>query len=161
MALINFNANEVAPTASLEPVPAGRYVAAIVDSTAKPTRNGTGEYLELAFEILEGPYKGRRVWERLTLQHVNEATVRIARGNLSAICRAVGVMAPTDSSELHDLPLSITVALRKREDNGEMANSIKGFARREPTASAPRSAPAGAAGVVAGGAAGVVRPWKR
>ena len=95
-----------------------------------------------------GPYKGRRVWERLTLKHVNDTTVRIARGNLSAICRAVGVMAPNDSSELHDLPLSITVALRKRDDNGEMANVVKGFAKREAPASTPRAA--------AGGA-----PWKR
>jgi hypothetical protein len=57
-------------------------------------------------------------------------------------------MTPADSSELHDLPLSITVALRKRDDNGEMANVVKGFAKREAPASTPRSA--------AGGA-----PWKR
>ncbi len=148
MAFINFNAAEVNPTSTFEPIPAGKYVAAIVDSATKPTRNGAGEYLELTFEVLEGPYKGRRVWERLTLKHTNDTTVRIARGNLSAICRAVGVMAPTDSTELHDLPLSIAVALRKRDDNGEMANVVKGFTRREPPASAPRGA--------AGGA-----PWKR
>lgn len=148
MAFINFNAADVDPNSSFEPIPAGKYVAAIVDSTTKPTKNGAGEYLELVFEVLEGPYKGRRVWERLTLKHVNDTTVRIARGNLSSICRAVGVMAPSDSSELHDLPLSITVALRKRDDNGEMANVVKGFAKREAPASPPRSA--------AGGA-----PWKR
>ena len=148
MAFINFNAADVNPNSSFEPVPAGKYVAAIVDSTTKPTKNGAGEYLELVFEVLEGPYKGRRVWERLTLKHVNDTTVRNARGNLSAICRAVGVMTPADSSELHDLPLSITVALRKRDDNGEMANVVKGFAKREAPASTPRSA--------AGGA-----PWKR
>jgi hypothetical protein len=148
MAFINFNAADVDPNQSFEPIPAGKYVAAIVDSTTKPTKNGAGEYLELVFEVLDGPYKGRRVWERLTLKHVNDTTVRIARGNLSAICRAVGVMAPNDSSELHDLPLSITVALRKRDDNGEMANVVKGFAKREAPASTPRAA--------AGGA-----PWKR
>ena len=98
MAFINFNAADVDPNSSFEPIPAGKYVAAIVDSTTKPTKNGAGEYLELVFEVLEGPYKGRRVWERLTLKHVNDTTVRIARGNLSAICRAVGVMTPADSS---------------------------------------------------------------
>ena len=148
MASLSFNANDVKPTASFDPIPAGKYLAAIVDSTTKPTKNGAGEYLELVFEVLEGPYKGRRVWERLTLKHVNDTTVRIARGNLSAICRAVGVMELNDSSQLHDLPLSITVALRKRDDNGEMANVVKGFARREPPASMPRSAVGGA-------------PWKR
>ena len=38
--------------------------------------------------------------------------------------------------------------LRERDDNGEMANVVKGFAKREAPASTPRAA--------AGGA-----PWKR
>ena len=33
--------------------------------------------------------------------------VKIARGELSAICRAVGVMQPRDSVELHNVPLEI------------------------------------------------------
>ena len=37
MAFINFNAADVNPNSSFEPVPAGKYVAAIVDSTTKPT----------------------------------------------------------------------------------------------------------------------------
>jgi hypothetical protein len=148
MASINFNAADVDPNPGFEPVPEGKYVASIIESTLKPTKNGAGEYLELVFEVLEGPYKARRLWERLTLKHVNDTTVRIARGNLASICRAVGVMAPKDSSELHHLPLSITVALRKRDDNGETVNVVKAFERREATASMPRS--------VSGGA-----PWKR
>jgi hypothetical protein len=148
MASLSFNANDVKPTASFDPIPAGKYLAAIVDSTTKPTKNGAGEYLEIVLEVLEGPYKGRRLWERLTLKHPNDVVVRIASANLSAICHAVAVMTLRDSHELHDLPLSITVALRKRDDNGEMANVVKGFAKREAPASTPRAA--------AGGA-----PWKR
>ena len=37
--------------------------------------------------------------------------VKIARAELSAICRAVGVMAPNDSVELHDLPLVMRYTL--------------------------------------------------
>lgn len=44
-------------------------------------------------------------------------TVKIARGELSAVCRAVGVMAPKDSVELHNIPLEINVGLKKRDDN--------------------------------------------
>jgi len=150
MAFINFNAADVDPNSSFEPIPAGKYVAAIVDSTTKPTKNGAGEYLEIVLEVLEGPYKGRRLWERLTLKHPNDVVVRIASANLSAICHAVSVMTLRDSHELHDIPMTITVALRKREDNGEMVNVVKGYGKREPTASAPRTPTA------AGGA-----PWKR
>ena len=150
MASLSFNANDVKPTASFDPIPAGKYLAAIVDSTTKPTKNGAGEYLEIVLEVLEGPYKVRRLWERLTLKHPNDVVVRIASANLSAICHAVAVMTLRDSHELHDIPMTVTVALRKRDDNGEMVNVVKGYAKREPSASAPRPA------VASGGA-----PWKR
>ena len=112
MAFINFNAADVDPNQSFEPIPAGKYLAAIVDSTTKPTKNGAGEYLEIVLEVLEGPYKGRRLWERLTLKHPNDVVVRIASANLSAICHAVAVMTLRDSHELHDIPMTVTVALR-------------------------------------------------
>src|SRR5690606_3814841 len=96
-----------------------------------PTKNGKGEYLQIEFEVIEGPHKGRKVWDRLTLKHPNEQTVQIARGTLSAICRAVNVMAPKDSIELHNLPLIISVGCKNRDDNGEPTNVIKGYAKRE------------------------------
>jgi len=154
MAAINFNANDVEPNVGFEPVPAGKYLAVITASEMKPTKNGTGEYLQLEFEIVEGPCKGRRIWERLTLKHTNDVTVQIARGALAAICRATGVMKPKDSSELHNIPLVITVTVRNREDNGEPANAVKGYARRE---GAPSPVPASTPRPVAGGAP----PWKR
>ena len=148
--LNGFNAHEVDPNPGFEPVPAGRYIAVIVDSKTKATKNGAGEYLELAFEIVDGQFKGRKVWERLTIKHTNEMTVRIAKGNLSAVCRAVNVMQPRDSVELHNIPLTIVVGLKKREDTGDMTNVVKAFEKRDAGA-APRAA-------VGGGSS---PPWKR
>ena len=71
-------------------------------------------YETLGFEVIDGQYKGRKLWDRLVLQHPNSETVRIARGTLSAICRAVKVMTPKDSVELHNLPLIISVGIDKR-----------------------------------------------
>jgi hypothetical protein len=75
----------------------------------KPNKDGTGSYLQLTFEILDGPHKGRLLWARLNLDNPNATAVAIAKAELSAICRAVGVLAPKDSVELHDLPLVIHV----------------------------------------------------
>jgi len=149
--LNGFNAHEVDPNPSLEPVPAGRYLAIVVDSQLKPTKNGLGEYLEFRFEIVDGPHKGRFVWERLTIKHTNETTVKIAKGNLSALCRAVNRMQPNDSAELHGIPLMIVVGLKKRDDNGEMTNVVKAFEKRDAVA-APARAPS---------APGNTPPWKR
>jgi hypothetical protein len=132
MANLNgFNATEVEPTTSFEPLPAGKYLAAVTESEMKPTKSGSGSYLQLTFTILEGEYKNRVLWARLNLNNPNATVVKIARSELSAICHAVGVMQPRDSVDLHNLPLVITVKLKKRDDTGELTNEIKGYARKD------------------------------
>lgn len=133
--LNGFNANEVDPNFGFEPIPAAKYLAEITESEMKPTKNGGGQYLQLTFQILEGEYKGRLVWARLNLNNQNATTVKIARSELSAVCRAVAVIAPKDSLELHNLPLVINVGHKKRQDTGELTNVIKGYAAKDsPTA---------------------------
>ena len=142
MANLNgFNANEVEPTTPFEPVPAGKYLATIAASEMKATKKGDGSYLQLDFVVLEGDCKGRKVWDRLCINHPNDLTQKIARGNLSAICRAVGVMQPGDSVELHNLPLVIIVKCKKRQDTGEIANEIKGYEPKASAAGQPQQAP--------------------
>lgn len=140
--LNGFNANNVEPKSNLDPIPSGKYVAVITDSEMKPTKAGTGEYLELKFQVVEGDHKNRLLWSRLNLNNPNAQAVEIARAELSAICRAVGVMSPQDSVELHDLPLVLTVRCKKREDTGEVTNEIKGYAPKAPQAG-PAPAAAG------------------
>ena len=128
MANLNgFDASTVDPSTSFDPIPAGKYLAAITESEMKPTKTGSGSYLQLTFTVLDGPYKNRVLWARLNLNNPNATAVKIARGELSAICRAVGVLQPRDSVELHNLPLVINVKLKKRQDTGELTNEIKGF----------------------------------
>ena len=132
MANLNgFNANDVEPNSSFEPIPAGKYLAAIIASETKQTKSGGGSYLELTFSILDGEYKGRQLWSRLNLSNPNATAVKIARGDLSAICRAINVMQPKDSVDLHNLPLVINVKLKKRTDNDELTNEIKGYESRK------------------------------
>jgi len=129
--LNNFNAAQVEPNSEFQPIPAGKYVAVITNSEMKPTKNGNGAYLELTFQILDGDYKGRLVWSRLNLENPNPMAVKIARGDLSAICRAVSVLEPKDSSEIHHLPLVINVRAKTRPDTGEVSNEIKGYEKKE------------------------------
>jgi len=142
MANLNgFNATEVEPTSSFEPIPAGKYLAAITESEMKPTKNGSGSYLQMTFTIIEGEFKNRVLWARLNLNNPNATAVKIARSELSAICHAVGVMQPRDSVELHNLPLVITVKLKKREDTGELTNEIKGYEAKTASTGQPQQAP--------------------
>jgi hypothetical protein len=147
--LNGFDARQVEPTTRFDPVPAAKYTAMIIASEWKQTKAGTGRYLALTFQVLEGEHKGRLLWSRLNLENANALAVQIARAELSAVCRAIGVLMPQDSTDLHNLPLIIDVRCKKRSDTGEIANEIKAFAKKE---SAPPAAPATASDTP---------PWKR
>ena len=125
-----FNWNEfdakTVETPSRDPVPAGEYVATVNDSAIKANKAGTGEYLSLTFQIAEGEYEGRFVWANLNLVHPNEKAVQIARSELAGLCKAVGVLNPKDSTDLHNKPVLIRVVVDKDRD-GNPRNVVKGF----------------------------------
>ena len=123
----NFNAEEVEPSSSFDPIPAGWYKAIISNSEMKPTRDGYGEYLSLTLQIIDGQYENRLVFARLNLKNANDKAVDIARKDLAAICRAVGVMSPQASEELHDIPLMIKVKVRAASGDYEASNDIGGY----------------------------------
>ena len=123
----NFNAEEVEPSSSFDPIPAGWYTAIISSSEMKATRDGYGEYLSLTLQVIEGQYENRLVFARLNLKNANEKAVDIARKDLAAICRAVGVMSPKSSEELHDKPLMIKVKVRPASGDYEASNDIGGY----------------------------------
>jgi len=131
MAQLNFDASKVDPSVPFEAVPSDKYTAEITKSELKPTKAGDGSYLEIEYTILEGEYRGRKVWDRLCLNHQTQKTVEIARANLSAICHAVGIMKPRDSSELHHIPLTITVKAKRDDNTGNIFNEVKGYSKRE------------------------------
>ena len=47
MAILNFDANSVAPSAPLDALPAGTYECCIVESGMFPTKSGNGSFLKL------------------------------------------------------------------------------------------------------------------
>jgi len=153
-----FDASSVEPNAPLEALPPGDYVAQIVQSEMRVTKAGTGQLLWLDEEVLEGPLKGRHLYDQLNLINPNPTAEEIAQRTLSAICHAVGKLQVADSEELHFLPMLVRVAVKT---NGY--NEVKGYkpvGQQQPPrtaapaqAAAPASQPAPAASPTA--------PWKR
>lgn len=149
--LSGFDASKIDPAEPMDPLPPGDYVVVVTATEMKQTKMGDGEYLQVEMQVVDGAFKGRKLWDRMNLKNPNEQAVEIARKTLSALCRAVGVLTPRDSAELHNIPLLAKVATKKREDNGEIGNVVKGYMKKGgAAASAPgRAAPTGAP------------PWKR
>ncbi|MFN3612354.1 DUF669 domain-containing protein [Tepidimonas sp.] len=149
-----FDANTVEPSHH-DVLPAGKYLAQIVSSEMRPTKDGRGQYLFLQLDILEGPFAGRKLFDRLNLVNDNPDTVDIATRTLSSICRATGQMQVKDSEQLHLIPLIVDVRVRPPKGQYGESNSIRYLPRnaaasvpatRTPAGyAAPASAPAAAA----------------
>lgn len=128
MAQLNFDASQVQPAEAPEAVPAGWYVAAIVESEMKPTKDNhvTGNaYLELKEKILEGEHAGKYIFDRLNLQHQNPVTVEIAYRQLSSYCHSTGVIQVADSSQLHNIPFRVRVSFKPAEGEYNASNDVK------------------------------------
>ena len=138
-----FDAEATEPT-SFDLLPVGDYEAMIVESEKK-TSQGGDDYISLTFQILGPTHAGRKHWHNLNLWHkTSKEAVQIANGNLSAICRAVGVLHPRDTSELHNLPMIVRISQKPRKDNGEMQNQMTNWKPKGGAAAAPQ--PLGATG---------------
>lgn len=122
MANLNgFDATQVPEGDQMGAVPEGQYVAVATASEFKPTKSGNGQYLQFVFDVIDGQYKGRKLWARLNLQNPNQMAREIAERELAQLCKAVGIVRPQDSAELHNKPVLLTVKVeldeRKREGN--------------------------------------------
>lgn len=142
-----FDSDVVAPMGDRTPIPAGDYRCVCVKSDWKNTSKG-GKYLEFTWQVVDGEHLGRMVWSRLNLQNSNSQAVQIARSELSSICKAVGVVKLRDSIEVHDVPLVVSVAVKKREDNGDLTNEVAGYKSVREASESKQPAMAGGASLV-------------
>jgi hypothetical protein len=146
-ALTGFTADPNATANNFDPLPDGKYRAAITESGTKTTNDGTGEYLKLTFSVLDGDHKGRKLWVNLNLWHRSEEARKFSRAELSLVCKAAGRLAARDSEELHGIPMILDVR-QKRDKDGEVRNVIKQYLpdgpvtdARPPSAFAPPASP--------------------
>jgi hypothetical protein len=121
---LNFDANNVPPTSPFDPIPNNSYRSHAVESEVKPTASGSGKYLQITWEVLDGEFKGRKVWQRLNIVNANAQAQEIAQRELSAICHATGVLKLTNSSQLHHIPVMLKVVVKKDGDR-DPQNEVK------------------------------------
>lgn len=161
-----FDASAIEPSSGYDVLPPAKYLVQIVNSEMRPTKDGRGQYLYLELDVLEGPYAGRKLFDRLNLVNANTDAVQIAQRTLSSICRAVGKLQVSNSEQLHLIPLIADVRVRPPNGQYGESNSMRYLPRSTPSApstthaaaSAPR-VPAAAAQPPAPPTGGL--PWRR
>lgn len=123
---LNFDARSVQPTQPLEPIPANWYPVVISDEAPKEVNGKPNNwYLGLVMEVIDGQYKGRKLFHNLNLGSDSEAAIGFANRDLSAICyvtnRFVLSEATGGTAALRNIPFQALVNV----ENGR--NNVKGF----------------------------------
>lgn len=160
MASFSFNSAEVAPTGNdFEPLPAGNYPAVALSSEMKTTKAG-GEMLTYKLQVTEGQYAGRVLFARFNTVNASAKAQEIGLGQLSAFCRAAGVVEMTDTDDLLGRPVSVKVAVREAQNGYSAQNEVKGFASLTAAPSTP-SYPAPPAAPSAARPGAAAKPWQK
>jgi hypothetical protein len=136
-----FDATSVEPSTGYDVLPPGKYLAQVVASEMRATKDGHGQYLYMEVDILEGQYAGRKLFDRLNLVNANPDAVQIAQRTLSSICRAVGKLQVSNSEQFHLIPLIADVRVRPPKGMYGESNSIRYLPRSAPAANAASFAP--------------------
>lgn len=142
---------------SFDPLPAGNYLAEVFECEVKETKAGTGEYLQITWEIVDGPYKGRKIWDRLNIVNQNETAQRIGRERLNKLANIVGKPHLKDTDELYQCSATLRLVVREDPQYGA-SNDVKDYRAPEGFVPAPvkRAEPSS---VKSG--TGSVPPWKK
>ena len=85
----------------------------VVDSSVDDTKKLDGKILKLMIRVMNGPFEGRILWERLNISNPNATAQGIALRQLAQLADAVGLAEVSDSEQLHGRPFRGTIGIRE------------------------------------------------
>ncbi len=142
---------------SYDLIPEGWYSAAITKADLGQTKSGTGQKIDMRYDITGPTQQGRVVFASVNIRNQSQKAEEIGRQQLGEIMRAIGLAKVEDTDQLIGGQLQIKIKVRKATDNdkangyhddrNEVAGwkSVNGSApiAASTTAPAPTAAPGG------------------
>lgn len=135
------------PQRTYGPVPEGVYEVTINGAELKNTKSGTGKYLAIRYDVVNGDHKGRVLWGNMTMRNQNLDAERIGRLQFGELLQAIGKSEVEDTDELIGASLKVKVVIKDSEQYGP-SNEVKGWrpiSNAAPTEAAPKAAASGKA----------------
>ena len=133
-----FDAKAIDTTNNFDPIPEGIYRVLVVSAEERPTANGNGQGLNVQYEVVEGQYKGRKLFHWINLRNQSKVAEEIGHKALALLCLATNVPQPRSPAELCGKLIQVVVKVTER--NGEKRNEIKAILLH-PSDVAPTSQP--------------------
>ena len=146
MALIgqSFVADELPQSSGdFSPLPEGWYTAVIHSADIKNTKDGTGQYIAVRYDITGPTHQGRVVYGNVNIKNKSSQAEEIGRQALGGIMRAIGLPRVDDTDQLIGGNLQIKLSIRTQEGY-EPSNDVRQYkaidgAAPMPTASSSAS----------------------
>lgn len=116
-------------TLDMQPVPAGSYNAKVIDASAAQTSTGKLMY-KLRYEIEDGPSRGRKVYNNITLTTDNPNALRMFFVNMKAMGLGESYFASSPSPDAVAQALMgarCIITINHREYQGVMRENVAGI----------------------------------
>ena len=117
-----------------ELTPAGVYTAIIDEAEYKLNSNGSGKNFQYYLQIVEGNFKGNRIFNNLSIENQSAKTVEIATKEMNSLMLALqlGGLDWGNLEPLKNKPITIKVSVYtnpklKEGDSYYMTNKIKEY----------------------------------
>lgn len=148
-----FEEAEKGPSGDFQPLPADNYEIVLVDADIKSTKAGDGNYMNLRFDVCNGPYAGRVIFVIVNVNNKNPKATGIGLGQLKNLVTAVGkedwydklkTCSSWQDAEAHlntlhstiaNIPVMGKVSVKRDEKYGDK-NDIKSFSKAQSVAPA-------------------------
>ena len=123
-----------------DPIPEGDYVLKALDAENKETSSG-GEMIKVKFEVVEGDFKGRWIWQNFNTVNKSEKAQNIGRQQLVAWAIAAGKPDVDDTDKLIGRPFTATVVIEPGNAGYKDSNQIRSFLQSEAAEKPAQKAP--------------------
>ena len=111
---------------NFEVLPPGWYNASVVSAELKGTKDGTGQYIAVRYDITGPTHQGRQVFGNLNIKNNSSKAEEIGRQQLGELMRSIGLAKVTNTDQLIGGQLQIKLTVTKSEQYGD-GNNVGGY----------------------------------
>lgn len=145
-------------------IPEGWYTVKITQADVKPTKSGTGDKIDVRYDIMGPTQQGRVIFGSVNIRNQSAQAEQIGRQQLGEIMRAIGLERIENTDQMIGGELQLKIKIKQPSERDKAAgydqpkNDIAGFKACEGR-SAPLPGVAASAPAAGGGAA--TPPWAK
>jgi len=122
----SFVADELPQSNNYDPVPEGWYNVVVHSAELKPTKDNSGQYINVRYDITGPTHQGRVIYDIINIKNKSSQAEEIGRQQLGNLMRAIGLAKVDDTDELIGGNIQVKVGIRQQEGY-DPTNNVKAY----------------------------------